>query len=58
MDKIENSHKVPVTAKVDASLAAVLVSMAEAEDRTLSNMTERLLKTHPRVEEMIAEAAD
>lgn len=48
-----NTSKVQITAKVDPALFAVIEQFRTEEDRNLSNMIERLLKTHPRVQEVL-----
>jgi hypothetical protein len=54
----QTNDKVQIAARVDANLFAVIDRFRTEEDRNLSNMIERLLKTHPRVQPLLeAEAA-
>jgi uncharacterized protein HemY len=54
----QTNDKVQIAARVDANLLAVIDRFRTEEDRNLSNMIERLLKTHPRVQPLLeAEAA-
>lgn len=46
--------KVPIGVNVDPAIYQVVSGFAETEDRPMSNMVERLLKTHPRVQEVLA----
>lgn len=46
-------NKVMIAARVDADIYAVIDRFRTEEDRNLSNMIERLLKTHPRVQEVL-----
>lgn len=48
-----SSEKVQIAARVDASLFAVIDGFRADEDRNMSNMIERLLKTHPRIQPML-----
>jgi hypothetical protein len=52
-DETITDKKVPLSVKLDADVFSVVSSFAVDEDRSLSNMTERLLKTHPRVQEVL-----
>ena len=45
--------KVQVAAKIDADLFGVIERFRFEEDRNLSNMIERLLKTHPRIQPIL-----
>lgn len=46
-------NKIQVAAKIDAALYAVIDRFRVEEDRNLSNMIERLLKTHPRIQQIL-----
>ena len=52
----QNTEKVQIAARVDSSLFAVIDKFRSDEDRNMSNMIERLLKTHPRVQEILEQA--
>lgn len=45
--------KVQIGANVDPAIQQILADFAEADDRTVSNTVERLLKTHPRVQPLL-----
>jgi hypothetical protein len=45
--------KIPYSGKLDPAVYAVIDRLRRDEDRPLSNMMERLLKTHPRVQEIL-----
>lgn len=47
------ANKIQVAAKIDPALYAVIEQFRTEEDRNLSNMIERLLKTHPRIQEIL-----
>jgi hypothetical protein len=49
-------NKVQIAAKVDPELFNILDRFRTEEDRNMSNMIERLLKTHPRVAEVLEAA--
>lgn len=49
--------KTAVSLSIDRDVLASVAKLAEEDDRSLSNMTERLLRTHPQVQELQAEAA-
>ena len=49
----QTNSKVNVSAKIDATLFTVIERFRAEEDRNLSNMIERLLKTHPRVQAVL-----
>lgn len=52
------ASRVPVGLKLDPALHAVIEQFRIQEDRPMANMVERLLKTHPRVQEILeAESA-
>ena len=48
-----NNEKTPIAARIDSDLYAVIDRFRAEEDRNMSNMIERLLKTHPRVQEVL-----
>ena len=48
-DTEQNTSKVQVGANIDPDIFEVIDRFRSEEDRSLSNMIERLLKTHPRV---------
>jgi hypothetical protein len=47
------TEKVQIAARIDSAVFAVVDRFREEEDRNMSNMIERLLKTHPRVQEVL-----
>ena len=49
--------KTAVSLSIDRDVLASVAKLAEEDDRSLSNITERLLRTHPQVQELQAEAA-
>lgn len=52
-----NSSKISLSLKVDPEIHAAISKLADDEDRpSLSNMGERLLKTHPQIQAALAEA--
>lgn len=54
MDNTEqNNNRIQYGGKLDPVVYAVVDRLREEEDRPFSNMIERLLKTHPRVQEML-----
>jgi hypothetical protein len=54
-----NNNKMPVTAKVDPAVYAAVERLAREDDRSVSNMVERLLKQSPLVSEILnAESAE
>jgi len=54
MESTETTNdKVQIAARVDPALFAVIDRFRSEEDRNLSNMIERLLKTHPRIQEVL-----
>lgn len=54
-----DGKRVPLSIKVDPAVFGIVSGYAVEEDRSLSNMIERLLKTHPRIQPSIeAEAAE
>lgn len=56
MDNTEQTNgqsKLQITAKIDATLYAVIDQFRVEEDRNFSNMIERLLKTHPRIQQQL-----
>lgn len=55
MDTNENTDsKTQVGLRMEVSLKSVIDELASGEDRTFTNMTNLLLKTHPRVQEILA----
>jgi hypothetical protein len=54
MEPNENTDtKVQVGIRMDADLYNVIADMATQEDRTVTNMIQRLLKQSPRVQEIL-----
>lgn len=51
-----STEKLMVAARIDPVLFDVLEQVRISEDRTMSNMIERLLKTHPHIQELFVEA--
>ena len=47
------NEKMPLQTRVDASLYSVISRLANADGRSLSNATERLLLTHPLIQPML-----
>lgn len=57
-DKTNNENeKLPMQTRVDPSLYNVILNFADTEERSLSNTIERLLRTHPRIQPILEEAA-
>jgi len=52
----QKTTKVPVGANIDPAIAAVITTFATEDERSVSNTIERLLKTHPRVQEIMEPA--
>lgn len=50
--------KVQIAARVDANIFAAIDGFRIEEDRNISGMIERLLKTHPRVQEILAQQTE
>jgi hypothetical protein len=51
MENTEQTQtKIQVAAKIDPAVFALVERLRAEEDRNLSNMIERLLKTHPRIQ--------
>jgi hypothetical protein len=46
----QNDRKLQAGLRLDADLYAVIERFRTEEDRSMSNMIERLLKTHPRIQ--------
>jgi len=57
MDIIENqNNKITLSVRFEPTLHAAIGQLAEEEDRpSFTNMVERLLKTHPRVQKLLVE---
>jgi hypothetical protein len=49
----QNTSKVQIAAKIDPAVYALIEQFRNDEDRNLSNMIERLLKTHPRIQPVL-----
>jgi hypothetical protein len=49
----QTGNKVQVAAKVDPEIFGIINRFRNEEGRNMSNMIERLLKTHPRVQEVL-----
>ncbi len=47
------TNKIPIAAKIDPTLFTVIEQMARDDDRSISNMVERLLKASPQVAEVL-----
>lgn len=45
--------KSPLATRVDPQIFGAVEHIANTEERTISNTIERLLKTHPRVQEIL-----
>jgi len=52
----QSTNKIQYGGKLDADLFAVIDQMRINEDRPMSNMIQVLLKTHPRVQELLGTA--
>lgn len=52
---IEQTSKIPFGGKMDPALYAVIDRFRAEEDRNFTNMVERLLKTHPRIQPLLDE---
>lgn len=48
-----NNIRVQLQAKVEPSILAAVERLAQEDDRSLSNMVERLLKQSPQVKEIL-----
>lgn len=49
----QTNNKIQYGGKMDATLYAIIDGFRVEEDRNFSNMIERLLKTHPRVQPLL-----
>lgn len=49
----QTNNKIQYGGKMDATLYAVIDRFRAEEDRNFSNMVERLLKTHPRIQPLL-----
>jgi len=49
----EQTNKIPFGGKMDPALYAVIDQFRVEEDRNFTNMVERLLKTHPRIQPLL-----
>jgi hypothetical protein len=47
------NNKVLIATKVEPEIFNIIDRFRNEEDRNMSNMIERLLKTHPRVQEVL-----
>lgn len=52
-----STNRVPVTAKLEPAILAAIERLAKNEDRSVSNMIERLLKMSPQVQSELAGVA-
>jgi len=52
----QTTNKLPYGGKLDSDVYAAVDQLRVDEDRNFSNMIERLLKTHPRVQEILGTA--
>lgn len=53
----QNTNKVQMGTRLDPEIAAAVEKIVAEEERTVSNTIERLLKSHPRVQEILEESA-
>jgi hypothetical protein len=53
MESTEQNTKVQLATRVDPNVSAAIEKIVAEEERTISNTIERLLKTHPRVQEIL-----
>ncbi len=51
-----NTNKVQIAAKVDPELFEIVSRLAAEDERSMSNMIERLLKRSPQVQEIMETA--
>lgn len=59
MSNTKPNNKVPLAARVDNSLFMAVEQIAKDEERTVSKVVERLLRTHPRIQPILeAETAE
>jgi len=49
----EQNTKTQIGARIDPNVAAVIEQIATEEERTTSSVVDRLLKSHPRVAEIL-----
>ena len=49
----QNTNRIPVGAKLDPAVYEAVERLAREDERTLSNMIERLLKQSPQVKEIL-----
>ena len=49
--------KTPISLSIDRDILASVTKLAEEEGRSISNMAERLFRTHPQVQEAPAGVA-
>ncbi len=52
-DQEQNNKKIQAGTNLDPTVYAVVERLRIEEDRPMSNMIERLLKTHPRVQPLL-----
>ncbi len=52
----QNTNKMLVSSKVDPAIYSAISYIAREEDRSVSNVVERLVKQHPRVIELLEAA--
>lgn len=52
-EKETENEKVSLQTRVDPSLYNAILRIATADERSMSNATERLLKTHPIVQPLL-----
>lgn len=57
-DNIETTKRIQAGVGLEPILFEVIENMRIAEDRPMSNMISILLKTHPRVQEILAAQAE
>jgi hypothetical protein len=55
-DKEQSNTKIPAGTNIEPSVYAIVQALRVEEDRSMSSMIERLLKTHPRVAERLETA--
>lgn len=54
----EKTTKVQLATRVDPNVSAAIEKIVAEEERTVSNTIERLLTTHPRVQEILEGQAE
>ena len=49
----QSTNRIQIGAKLEPELLAIVEQIRAEEDRSMSNMVERLLKTHPRIQPIL-----